>query len=119
MAGCGFPADSRRSIFPSTSPGADGARCAAIAGESAVETPVVSWHWNAQAQVAVAPGIACFGAGHEYAHGGVSLQESLIPSMRVTAGAGSAVTQTKITDITWVGLRCRVRVDGGGGAATR
>ena len=91
------------------------ARCAAIAGESAVETPVVSWHWNAQAQVAVAPGIACFGAGHEYAHGGVSLQESLIPSIRVTAGAGSAVTQTKIKDVTWVGLRCRVRVDGAEG----
>ena len=91
------------------------ARCAAIAGESAVETPVVSWHWNAQAQVAVAPGIACFGAGHEYAHGGVSLQESLIPSIRVTSAAGSPVTQTKIKDVTWVGFRCRVRVDGAGG----
>jgi hypothetical protein len=91
------------------------ARCAAIAGESAVETPVVSWHWNAQAQVAVAPGIACFGAGHEYAHGGVSLQESLIPNIRVTAGTGSVVTQTKIKDVTWVGFRCRVRVDGAEG----
>lgn len=91
------------------------ARCAAIAGESAVETPVVSWHWNAEAQVAVAPGIACFGAGHEYAHGGVSLQESLIPSIRVTAGAGSPLTQTKIKDVTWLGLRCRVRIDGAEG----
>ena len=91
------------------------ARCAAIAGESAVETPVVSWHWNVQAQVAVAPGIACFEAGHEYAHGGVSLQESLIPSVRVTAGKRSPVTPTKITDVAWVGLRCRVRVDGAGG----
>ena len=92
-----------------------GARCASIKGESAVETPVVSWHWNAQAQVAVAPGIACFGAGHEYAHGGVSLQESLIPSIRVTAGRGSRETQAKIADVSWVGLRCRVRVDGASG----
>ena len=91
------------------------ARCAAIAGESAVQTPVVSWHWNAQAQVAVAPGIACFEAGHEYAHGGVSLQESLIPSVRVTAGKRSAAAQAKITDVAWVGLRCRVRVDGAEG----
>ena len=90
------------------------ARCAAIAGESAVQTPVVDWHWNAQAQVAVAPGIACFEAGHEYAHGGVSLQESLIPSVRVTAGKRSAAAQTEVADVTWVGLRCRVRVDGAG-----
>lgn len=81
------------------------ARCAAIAGESAVQTPVVSWHWNLQAPVAVAPGIACFEAGHEYAHGGVSLQESLIPSVRVTAGKRSAAAQAKITDVSWVGLR--------------
>ena len=91
------------------------ARCAAIAGESAVRTPVVSWHWNVQAPVAVAPGIACFGAGNEYAHGGVSLQESLIPSVRVTAGARSAAAQAKITDVAWVGLRCRIRVDGAAG----
>ena len=91
------------------------ARCAAIAGESAVQTPVVSWHWNLQAPVAVAPGIACFEAGHEYAHGGVSLQESLIPSVRVTAGKRSAAAQAKITDVSWVGLRCRVRVDGAEG----
>ncbi len=91
------------------------ARCAAIAGESAVQTPVVSWHWNLQAPVAVAPGIACFEAGHEYAHGGVSLQESLIPSVRVTAGTRSAAAQAKITDVAWVGLRCRVRVDGAEG----
>ena len=91
------------------------ARCAAIAGESAVQTPVVSWHWNLQAPVAVAPGIACFEAGHEYAHGGVSLQESLIPSVRVTAGKRSAAAQAKITDVSWTGLRCRVRVDGAEG----
>ena len=92
-----------------------GARCAAVKGESAVETPVVGWHWNVQAPVAVAPGIACFEAGHEYAHGGVSLQESLIPSVRVTAGTRSAAAQAKITDVAWVGLRCRVRVDGAEG----
>ena len=91
------------------------ARCAAIAGESAVQTPVVSWHWNLQAPVAVAPGIACFEAGHEYAHGGVSLQESLIPTVRVTAGKRFGAAQAKITDVSWVGLRCRVRVDGAEG----
>ena len=60
------------------------ARCAAIKGGSTVEVPTVRWHWNAYERVAVAPGIACFSAGNEYAHGGLSLQESLVPVIRVT-----------------------------------
>ena len=47
------------------------ARCAAVEGGSTVEAPTVPWHWNAHERVAVGPGIACFGAGNEYAHGGL------------------------------------------------
>ena len=93
------------------------ARCAAIEGASRVETPTVAWHWNAREQVAVGPGIACFGAGNEYAHGGVSLQEALVPILRIAAGragrAGSAggAQTARIAAVTWAGLRCRVRLD--------
>jgi len=87
------------------------ARCAAIKGGSKVEVPTVRWHWNAHERVAVAPGIACFGAGNEYAHGGLSLQESLVPVIRVTAGAATAKTAAKVADISWVGLRCRVQIE--------
>ena len=87
------------------------ARCAAIKGGSKVEVPTVKWHWNAHERVAVAPGIACFGAGNEYAHGGLSLQESLVPVIRITAGETAAKTAAKIGDISWVGLRCRVQVE--------
>ncbi len=87
------------------------ARCAAIKGGSKVEVPTVKWHWNAHERVAVAPGIACFGAGNEYAHGGLSLQESLVPVIRVTAGEAAAKTAAEIGDVSWVGLRCRVQVD--------
>jgi len=86
------------------------ARCAAIEGGSKVEVPTVPWYWNRHKRVAIAPGIACFGAGNEYAHGGVSLQESLIPVIRVTPGAGAAEPVVTITDIKWVGLRCRIRI---------
>ena len=86
------------------------ARCAAIAGDSAVETPVVAWHWNAGERIAVPPGVACFTAGQEYAHGGVSLQESLIPLLRVAAGAGATPAPTAISTVSWRGLRCRVRI---------
>ena len=87
------------------------ARCAAIKGGSKVEVPTVRWHWNAHERIAVAPGIACFGAGNEYAHGGLSLQESLVPVIRVMAGEAAARTAAKIGDVSWVGLRCRVQVE--------
>ena len=87
------------------------ARCAAIKGGSTVEAPTAPWYWNADERVAVGPGIACFGAGNKYAHGGISLQECLVPVLRVTSGAGSARARVVIAAVSWVGLRCRVRIE--------
>ena len=87
------------------------ARCAAIKGGSKVEVPTVRWHWNAHERVAVAPGIACFSAGNEYAHGGLSLQESLVPVIRVTAGKAVGKATAEIAKVNWSRLRCRVRVE--------
>ena len=87
------------------------ARCAAIEGGSNVETPVVSWDWNPRERIAVGPGISCFEAGNQYAHGGLSLQESLVPVIRVTSGEGSGKAEIRITHLSWVGFRCRVRVE--------
>ena len=85
-------------------------RCAAVAGASQVKVPTVPWHWNTQERVAVGPGIACFVANNAYAHGGLSLQECLVPSLRVTGGTSGDAAPT-IVDVAWVGLRCRVRVE--------
>jgi hypothetical protein len=82
-----------------------------IKGGSKVEVPTVPWYWNRHERLAIAPAIACFAAGNEYAHGGVSLQESLIPVIRITAGVGFADAVVKIVAIKWVGLRCRIRMD--------
>ena len=54
-------------------------RCASIKDGSHVEVPVAGWSWNPQERFAYAPGVHCFVAGQEYAHGGVSLQECLVP----------------------------------------
>ena len=70
----------------------------------------MAWHWNAGERIAVPPGVACFTGGQEYAHGGVSLQESLIPLLRVAAGAGAAPAPAAISAVSWRGLRCRVRI---------
>ena len=87
------------------------ARCAAIKGGSKVEVPTVRWHWNSHECVAIAPGIACFSAGNEYAHGGLSLQESLVPVIRVTAGEAASKTASKVVSVSWAGLRCRAQIE--------
>ena len=87
------------------------ARCAAIKGGSMVGVPTVRWHWNAHERVAVAPGISCFSAGNEYAHGGLSLQESLVPVIRVVAGKAAPKARAEIAEVRWAGLRCRVRIE--------
>ena len=88
------------------------ARCATIRGASKVEVPTVQWHWNSHERVALPPGISCFVAGNEYAHGGMSLQENLIPILRVTAGKTTTKASVKVNYVNWAGLRCRVRIEG-------
>ena len=88
-------------------------RCAVIAGESKVDAPTVPWHWNPQERVAIGPGIACFVASVEYAHGGLSLQECVTPVLCVRAGADRAAPI--VANISWTGLRCRVSVQGAAG----
>lgn len=85
------------------------ARCALVQGESQVEVPVFPWHWSNDVRIAVPPGAGSFIAGAEYAHGGVSLQECVIPDLVVERGKASA--SAKITAIAWKGLRCRVTVE--------
>ena len=87
------------------------ARCAAIKGDSKVESPTVQWHWNPHERVAVAPGIACFFAGNEYAHGGLSLQESLIPVIQVTADKAASNRVVQVASVSWAGMRCRIQVE--------
>ena len=83
-------------------------RCAAIKGQSKVTVPTARWHWNPRTEFASAPGIACFTAGYEYAHGGLSLQECLIPDIKVTSTEEK--TTARIAEIQWIGMRCRIRL---------
>ncbi|MCY3820568.1 MAG: BREX-1 system phosphatase PglZ type B [Gammaproteobacteria bacterium] len=89
------------------------ARCAAVKGDSTVDVPTTPWYWNGDERVALAPGTACFKAGHEYAHGGLSPQESIVPVVTVAASPAGGRPVT-IEAISWAGMRCRVHVDGDG-----
>jgi hypothetical protein len=86
-------------------------RCAAMKNTSSTELPVVGWYWNPLVTIASPPGIGCFKAGKEYDHGGISLQELVAPRILVRRAAGS-VDIAKIAGVKWVGLRCRVTIEG-------
>ena len=83
-------------------------RCAAVKGGSTPDIPTYPWYWNPILRIASPPGIGAFVANTEYAHGGISLQECVIPELVVERGE-DAVSAT-ITGISWRGMRCRVAV---------
>lgn len=88
-------------------------RCAVLK-DSAHGTPLTfGWDWCKDVQVAYAPGVSNFIAGAEYAHGGISFQESLVPVLQLnSAGAAGVEPAVRIQSVTWKGLRCSVVVEG-------
>jgi hypothetical protein len=83
------------------------ARCAVISGGSQPDVPRHPWTWNRVHSFAFAPGVACFNKTEEYAHGGLSIQECLTPTLLVER-AGSQAIRATIASVTWRGLRCFV-----------
>jgi hypothetical protein len=85
-------------------------RCAVVREGAHVEVPMVPWGWCGELHIAVAPGIGAFRNGLEYDHGGLSLQECLVP--RLTVRPVAAVQAGKIESVVWRGLRCRIETSG-------
>ena len=85
------------------------ARCAAVKGGSTPSVPTYPWYWNPSLQIASPPGIGAFRVNTEYAHGGVSLQECVVPDLIVERG--EVVVSATIATVTWRGMRCRVSVN--------
>lgn len=84
------------------------ARCATIRGESQPNVPVFSWHWHPDVRIASPPGIGSFFAGVEYAHGGLSPQECVVPELTVERGAEAI--RVSVAGLQWHRMRLRVRV---------
>lgn len=85
-------------------------RCAVLKDSATAAPLTFGWDWCSQVQIAFAPGIASFVAGAEYAHGGLSLQECLVPQLTVEIEGDSPAANVSITKIAWRGLRCNVEV---------
>jgi len=87
------------------------ARCAAIRGQSKVSVPKVGWFWNASAEAAIAPDITAFVGGVTYAHGGLSVQECLIPTLTIQPAKDASPRAVRIRIVEWQRLRCRVTLE--------
>jgi len=86
-------------------------RCAVVKPSANLELSCFSWFWGDDVRIACPPGIDCFMAGEDYNHGGLSLQECIVPQLTIRRGAEPAVS-AKIEQVKWAGLRCRVKVSG-------
>ena len=86
-------------------------RCAVLKDSSHGTPLTFGWDWCKEVQIAFAPGISNFTAGEDYTHGGLTLQECLVPVLELVA-AGEPVSTLKadITKVVWTGLRCKVEV---------
>jgi hypothetical protein len=86
-------------------------RCAALKVASKTNVPTFPWHWNPDVTIATPPGVGCFRASMDYSHGGVSLQEMVIPRLRVAANRPRSASASLI-EAKWTGAKCRVSVGG-------
>ncbi len=72
--------------------------------------PVLPHAYDPDIRIVSPHGIAAFHAGQVYDHGGLSLQECVIPLLVATQDA-AAGPDARITSVSWVGLRCRVQLE--------
>jgi hypothetical protein len=92
--------------------GGKGHRVATLKEGAPTTYPQLPWSWDIGVLLATAPGARAFFAGVEYAHGGVSLQECILPVLDITAEPEAVPV---VINPTWQRLRLKVEVQGGTG----
>ncbi len=95
-----------------TAPNARGNRVAVLKEGATTTHTCLPWSWDNSVLLATPPGARAFYNGTEYAHGGVSPQECVLPVIDVTADGAAAPLSIKAT---WNRLRLRIEVVGGAG----
>ena len=87
------------------------ARCALVKPKASTSYMEVPWTWNSDISIAAATGARAFYAGCEYAHGGISPQECVLPVISVAGG--KVRNEVSIAKAQWEGFRLRLEVAGG------
>lgn len=84
-------------------------RCATPTAGAQHTYPETPWFWENSQPMVLAPGISCFVEGLEYSHGGLTLQETLLPVLEIKGGGAPAV-RTAVKTTKWKGLRLNVEL---------
>jgi hypothetical protein len=82
-------------------------RCALIKEGAKTNLLHLPWRWDPSVFIAYAPSISFFKANEEYAHGGISIHECLVPTMYIENPNASTVEAT-IKGVNWVNLKCTI-----------
>ena len=91
-------------------------RCARLKTGHDCEFETVKWHWDTSVEIAMARGARCFEEGREYEHGGLSLQECVLPKLLVWkpgSGGKAGAENGEIHEAKWSNRRLRVKSSGG------
>lgn len=83
-------------------------RAARLKQNASTDQQTVPWFLSGDVRIALAPGIGCYVEGREYEHGGLSVQECVVPVLSVTSGRAKKANLTLSSR--WKGLRCEVKV---------
>jgi hypothetical protein len=92
--------------------GGKGHRVATLKEGAPTTYPQLPWSWDKAVMLATPTGARAFYTGVEYAHGGVSPQECILPVLEITAEPEAVPV---VINPTWQRLRLKVEVQGGAG----
>jgi hypothetical protein len=83
-------------------------RCALIKEGATTDLLQLPWRWNPSIYIAFAPGISFFKANEEYAHGGISIHECLVPTI-ILENSHQKNIEAEIKVVKWVNLKCAIQ----------
>jgi hypothetical protein len=83
-------------------------RCALIKEGATTDLLHLPWRWNPSIFIAYAPGISFFKANEEYAHGGISIHECLVPVL-IVENQNTLNMNAEVKHVKWVNLKCTIQ----------
>ncbi len=83
-------------------------RCALIKEGVTTDLLHLPWRWNPSIYIAYAPGISFFKVNEEYAHGGISIHECLVPTL-IIENPNVLNIEAEVKVVKWVNLKCTIQ----------
>ncbi|MGS2724909.1 BREX-1 system phosphatase PglZ type B [Porticoccus sp. GXU_MW_L64] len=105
------PGDMPKSTLPVQAADSRWGRCAQLKKNVEVEGLTLGWHWNPSVPIHFPYGIHSFIAGRAYGHGGLSLQECVVPVISINSKQPAVSSSAQISTAKWLGLTCKVKVE--------